>query len=201
MASATKFINNLKRGWFNVLVGEYSSVLPAMNDGERAVAQMDGGGRLLVGGKLHREIVVAPVGSVSPAYSIGDHMGGKLTFANALRQPTLSGRLTSIAVNCKTVQTNTLLLALFKADPAATTFTDNAAAAIAAGDFDKLIEIFTLGAPTSKMGTHTSFTLDNINRSIQAAGTSLYGALINAVGTPTLGSTGDLSVALGLEQD
>ncbi|MCX7360936.1 MAG: hypothetical protein NTV97_03505 [Alphaproteobacteria bacterium] len=198
--SATKFVNYLKAGFARVLALEYSTTLPVVADGERAVAQGDAGGRLMVSGKLHREITVVPVVSTAQ-YATGDHVGGKITFANALRLPALSGKLMSITVNCKTVQTNTLMLALFKADPSGTTFTDNAAAAIDAADFAKLIGIFTLGAANSKMGTHTTFLLDNINKAIQAAGSTLYAALINTTGTPTLGSVSDISVSIGIEQD
>lgn len=203
MPSATKILSYLKAGWNNYIVGEYSAILPVMADGERAVAQIDAGGRLLVGGRVHRAIASdAIVVSTSPAYSLGDHMGGKLTFANAVRAPALSGKLMSITLNCKSVQTNTLMLALFKSNPSGTTITDNGAAAIAAADFDKLIGIYTLGAANSKMGTHTTFALDNINKAFDLASTTLYGALINTTGTPTLGSVSDLGpVQLGIEQD
>lgn len=201
MSSATKFPNANKAGFNKFWVAEYSVALPVLADGERAIAQADLEGRLLTQGKRHRTIVVVPAVSVSPAYSLNDHIGAKMVIANALRPGSLSGRLMSLTVNCKTVQTNTLAMAIFKSDPTGTTITDNAAANIAAADFDKLVGIYTLGAGSSKMGTHTTFNLDNINKAIQAAQTTLWAALINTVGTPTLGSVSDISAEFGIEQD
>lgn len=198
--SATKIVSYLKYGWDKFIVGEYSAALPVMADGERAMAQVDAGGRLRVEGKLHRAVSVVPVVDTAQ-YAANDQMGGKLTFANALRLPSLSGRLMSIDVQCKSVQTNTLKLALFNADPAASTFTNNAQPSIHASDAAKLIGVFTLGAAATLTGsTHTSFQLDNINKAIQAAGTTLYGALISSAGTPTL-AVGDLTVTIGVDQD
>lgn len=125
----------------------------------------------------------------------------RLTFANALRADILSGKLTSIHVNCKSAAVlANLKLGLFKADPAASTFTDNEDPALHANDFDKLIGVFALGAVSGAMGTPVIAQLDNINKAIQAAGTSLYGVLVTS-GTPTLGSTSDIKVAIGIEQD
>jgi len=198
MSSATKFLTYLKTGFNRFIALEFSATLPVMNDGERAAAQCDAGGRLLVGGKLHQVVSVAPV-VVAGAYTANWVMGGKMTFANALRAPTLSGALRSILVNSKSgAALGTVSFYLFKADPAASTVADGAAISVAAADFDKLIGIYDLGA-VKGVGAKLAL-LDNIGKAIQAASTSLYGVM-TVSGTPSPGSTSDIKVSLGIEQD
>jgi len=122
MSSATKFATYLKGGWHKFWSGEYSTTLPVLADGERAIAQVDAGGRLKVDGRKHKLITVAPVTNAA-AYGAGDGIGGLLTIANAVRLPALSGVLKSISANFKSDNiTATVRIALFKANPSASTF-------------------------------------------------------------------------------
>ena len=201
MSSATKFATYLKGGWNKFFVGEYSTTLPVLADAERAVAQMDAGGRLLVGGKLHRQVTVAQV-TTAGAYGAGDGIGGKITIANAVRLPALSGLLKSIEANFKSDNiTATVKVAIFKADPAASTFADNDPPSLHANDLMKLIGEYTLGAQMTDLGANSIFLVDNINKVIQLAGTSLYAVAWFATGTPTLGTIGDCEITFGIEQD
>lgn len=201
MSSATKFATYLKGGWHKFWSGEYSTTLPVLADGERAIAQVDSGGRLLVGGKLHRQVTVAQVTSAA-AYGAGDGIGGKITVANAVRLPALSGLLKSIQANFKSDNiTATVKVAIFKADPAASTFADNEAPSLHANDLMKLIGEYTLGAQMTDLGANSIFLVDNINKPFQLAGTSLYAVAWFATGTPTLGTTSDCEITFGIEQD
>lgn len=199
--SATKFINAIKGGWTRFTVGEYSTTLPVLADGNRAMRQVDAGGRSLVAGKRHRVITV-PLVTTAGAYGAGDCIGGKITVADAVRLPDLSGVLKSINVTFKSDNiTATLKVALFKGNPAASTLTDNEVPAVHANDLMKHIGSYALGAQYTDLGAHSSFQLDGINKPFQLAGADLYAALYLATGTPTLGTTSDAEIAFGIEQD
>lgn len=199
MASATKFISALKLGWSRFIVGEYSTTLPVLADSQRGVLQMDAGARVLVAGKQNRVITVAPTVTAG-AYTANWVLGGKMTFANALRLPSLSGTLKSLQVNSKSgASLGTVTFWMFNADPASSTVANGGALAIHANDFDKLIGAYDLGALKAG-GTPKIALLDNIGKAIQAAGTSLYGVM-TVSGTPSPGSTADISASIGIEQD
>lgn len=199
--SATKIASYLKAGWDKFFAGEYSATLPVMSDGERAVAQMDAGGRLRVAGKKHKLVTVA-LTTTAGAYEAGDCVGGKIAIAGAVRLPDLSGVLKSISVNFKSDNiTATFKVALFKADPAASTLADAAAPSVHANDLMKHIGEYALGAQYTDLGAHSSFLLDGINKPIELAGTTLYAALFLATGTPTLGTTSDAEITFAFEQD
>lgn len=185
-------------GWLKYFVGEYLSTPPVLATGERNMVQMDAAGRLMMAGKLHKLISVAPTVTAG-AYTANWVLGGKMTFANALRAPSLSGVLKSIHVNTKSgAALGTVSFYLFKADPSASTVADGAAISVHANDFDKLIGIYALGA-VAGVGAKIAL-LDNIGKAIEAASTSLYGVM-TVSGTPTPGSTADIKASLGIEQD
>lgn len=200
---ATKFANYLKAGFEKSFVGEYNAVGPTLGEGERAVARMTAAGDLMVAGYLatpHQVVKVVPTVTAG-AYGANQVIGGKLTFAAMLRAGVLTGKLQSIHVTCKSAAVlATLKVAIFDADPSASTFTDNEDPALHANDASKLVGIYTLGALSAAMGTPVIAQLDNINKAIKAGTTSLYAVLVTS-GTPTLGSTSDISVALGVAQD
>ena len=199
--SATKFLNSMAAGWHRYIAGEYSPTLPVLADGNRGMLQMDAGGRIRTEGKLHR-VVTVPLVTTAGAYGAGDCIGGKITVANAVRLPSLSGLLKSINLTLKSDNiTATLKVALFKADPSASTLTDNEAPSVHANDLMKHIGSYSLGAQYTDLGSHSSFQLDGINKPFQLAGSSLYAALYLATGTPTLGTTSDGEIAFGIEQD
>ncbi len=140
-----------------------------------------------------------PVGSVSPAYSAGDVVGGVLSFASAL--PAFSGGvglLQSIKITCKSVQTAGFKLYLFSANPSNTTWTDNAAPNMNVADLPNLLGVYSLTGNDSGLGTMTIYNLDGIGKVVNVnSSTTLYGVLVTT-GTPTLTSTTDISVALGI---
>lgn len=150
---------------------------------------------------LSREKVVTATvtGSTSPAYAAGDLVGGVLTFADCL-SVLKGGILNSIKLRSKSVQTAGFKLYLFSANPAATTWTDNAAPNLNAADLPNLIGMYSLTGNDSGLGTMTIYSLDGIGSIIEnTASSNLYGVLVTT-GTPTLVSTTDLSVSIGVVQ-
>jgi hypothetical protein len=129
----------------------------------------------------------------------GLEVGGLMTFANAMAS-SLSGRLQSICIKCKTVQTTNLKLYVFDTNPTNSTWANNATPAINAADIPYLMGVYTLSQPDSGLGTETLWCLDNINKLFVAASTSLYAVLV-AVATPTFVSTSDIAVKLSVITD
>jgi hypothetical protein len=128
------------------------------------------------------------------AYTAGQEVGGLMTFPVG----GASGILESIRVTCASVQTTTLKLYIFDANPTNSTWTDHSTPAINAADIPFLRGVFTLASPDSGLGTHTIWNMEGIAASFVAA--TLYGVMI-VVGTPTFASTSGITVKLGIIDD
>lgn len=143
--------------------------------------------------------VVSATPTVSTtAYAAGDCIGGKLTFAGMARANGLTGLIQTAMIQCKSAQTFAADLIVFHTDPAASTFTDNAALALNAADFDKVaLRIPFVAGDWSNLGTPSIAEVSAQGKQYKAAAgaTTLYGVLV-ARGTPTLGSTSDLKVVV-----
>lgn len=163
--------------------------LPALVASSAAIGQ--------VGGKTAK-VSVSPTVTAA-AYATGNVVGGKITFSSALLAAG-SGVLESIWLKIKTVQTATFQLSLFDSNPTNSTWTDKAAPAINVADLPFLIGTYVLSTPLSVLGTETIYNLNAIAQAINAGATTLYG-ILTVTGTPTFGSTSDVSVCLGLLQD
>ena len=135
----------------------------------------------------------SPTVSASPAYSSGDVIGAKLTFAAAVLAAGGSGLVQSVTIDCKSAQTGAMDLILFNADPSASTFTDNAALAVNAADFDKVVAVVHISDWTN-LGTPSFAQGQNLAMPFTLVGPSLFGVLV-ARSTPTLGSTSDLTIS------
>lgn len=145
------------------------------------------------------QVQVVPTVSTS-AYTAGNVVGGLLTFANAVSGTVLSGVLTSVSVTTRSTQTAGFKLYLFSASPAGT-FTDRTAPVIAAADALLLLDVITLGAADSGLGSAvTTYNTDAISRSLVLAGTSLFGVLITT-GTPTFSTTTNVAVTVSVLKD
>ena len=143
--------------------------------------------------------VVSATPTVSTtAYTAGDCIGGKLTFAGMARANGLTGLIQTAMIHCKSAQTFAADLIVFHTDPAASTFTDNAALALNAADFDKVaLRIPFVAGDWSNLGTPSIAEVSAQGKQYKAAAgaTTLYGILV-ARGTPTLASTSDLKVVV-----
>lgn len=146
------------------------------------------------------QVQVTPTVTSASAYAASNVVGGLLTFANAVQSTVLSGVITSVSVAVKSTQTAGFKLYLFSASPAGT-FTNKTAGAIATADASLLLDVITLGAADSGLGSNvTIYNTDAISRSVVLAGTSLYGVLITT-GTPTFTTTTDVVVTVSILKD
>lgn len=156
-----------------------------------------------VGG--HTKVVsVTPTVDTS-AYASGDLIGGKLTLSSAgrfgdkLRNGT--GVVQSVVVADKAKQSVTLDVVLFDTDPTGTTFTDNAAFAVADADIGKIIGVASVSNWTafSDNSVGDAINLTNLPFDLGES-TTIYAALV-ARGAPTYVAATDLVVRVGISQD
>lgn len=132
-------------------------------------------------------------------YTAGFVVGGKLTFANAVRGT--SGVLQSITITSKSVNAGSgYKFYLFTTNPTNSTWTDHAAPAINAADIPFLMDEFALPSSDSGLGTATLNVSDNLGRAFNAASSSLYGILV-CTSANTYASTSDVFVTLTVLND
>lgn len=140
--------------------------------------------------------------SVSPAYTAGDLVGGKLEWENLLGD-SLTGVLQSLVLRDQSMQNVEMDLFLFDSDPSASTFTDNGAFDIADADLEKVIGCIAIVADDYCNAADNSVAVKaGIGLVLQLQGTTrkLYGALVTR-GTPTYVATTDVSISLGALRD
>lgn len=140
--------------------------------------------------------------TASSIYTSRNAVGGKITFANAVRTAAGGGVVQACALTDKAGQSVAYDLFLFDADPSSTTVTDKSAVAVNTGDLTKAIGVvqfagISLGA-ASTMGVFTSAGL-GLSFSLPS-GTSLYGILV-VTGAPTYASTSDVTVTCRIMPD
>ncbi len=131
------------------------------------------------------------------AYSSGTVIGGIIPFPNVLPFD-FNGTLKSLTLKFKgTVQTVEFDVALFTSSPAGT-YADNGAPTFTAADAALLLGVYKMTANVSSLGTMTVYNLDNIQKKINGASTSLY-AVVTAKSAPVNpASTSDMSLQLGV---
>jgi hypothetical protein len=150
---------------------------------------------------IKQKTSTAPVVSTS-AYAAGDVIGSKISFADAARVAAGNGLVESILLHCKSNQTFAFDVLFFSADPAASTFTDNAALAVAAADFDKICgKVSFVSGDWASLGTPSVADKHKLQLPFKlTSGKTLYAVIVSR-GTPTLASTSDLKLTLGVSQN
>lgn len=141
------------------------------------------------------------------AYATGELIGGKLTFSYATQEKAGTGYIVSVAVMDLSAQAVDMDLVLFGANPAATTFTDQAAFDIADADASKVIAVINLGSSSRfafadngvKFLSGLSIPVRSID-SNNANTQTIYGALVSR-GTPTFAAATDVKITLAILQD
>ncbi len=144
-------------------------------------------------------ITATPTITASSAYTAKYEVGGLITLANAFGSAN-SGRIDSLILTSKSVQTIGFTVHFFRSNPTNSTWADKTALAINASDIPYYIGAYALSNPNSDMGTVTIYTLDAVSKLVSASGTSLY-AIIETTGTPTFTSTSDLTLTVVISQD
>jgi len=133
------------------------------------------------------------------AYSANDAVGGKLTFANAVRNAGGVGYIEDVIIVDYDKENAELILVCFDADFTPTA--DNAAFDPSDADLLNAIGWLYIGAGDYKGFSDNSMaTVSNqpLQFKLSAGNTSLYCQLMNGSGTPTYTSTGDLTVKLAI---
>lgn len=136
------------------------------------------------------------------AYAAGACVGGKQTFANAVRLADRSGSIDSIIIADKAKQNAALAVVFFDSDPSATTFTDNAALTVADADLFKIIGVINvLASDYQAFADNSVATVKCQGMDFVANGSANIYATIVAVGTPTYAATTDLQLKVKIRQD
>jgi hypothetical protein len=146
-----------------------------------------------------KSLTAAPTVSTTP-YSTGDNVGGKVTLTSVCRGATGSGIIQSVVITSKSIQTATFDVVFFTADPSGSTFTDNVAQAIVDADLSKIVGV-------AQCTTVVALAAESIHQAtglalpfaLSGGATTLYAAII-VRGTPTLGSTSDIWLSVGIQQ-
>lgn len=149
------------------------------------------------------EVCVTPTVTAGSAYTTGNVVGGLIALPNMVRPNPGSGVLQAVRLTSKSNQSASEFdVTFFSSQPTASTWTDKAAPAIAAGDVPLVQPPVKL--PTTNafigLGTHTVYGVGGILRPIKLAQKTLY-AVITVVGTPTFPTTSDLQLCASVQQD
>ena len=122
-----------------------------------------------------------------------------LYFKNALINK--GGLLESVAIQIADIESSGFTLFIFSSNPSATTWTDAAVAAIAAGDVAKVVAAIPLAA-SSALGTHPVLYAEGLGIHLSAGSTDLWGVLLsNAALTNDFAAATDVSVTIGVVQE
>ncbi len=140
--------------------------------------------------------------TASSAYTAGNAVGGKITYANAVRVAGQGGVIQSAVLRDKAGQSAAYDLFLFDADPSSTTVTDKSAVAVNTADLAKVIGVIPIsGIALGAASTMGAITASGLGLSFKlTSGTTVYGILVTR-GTPTYASTSDVSVDLVILPD
>lgn len=147
---------------------------------------------------------VTPTVTSGSAYSAGNEVGGLMTFTSVTRSPKFSGKVDTVSITSKTVQTAEFDLYLCDQNPSSSTWTDKSTPAINSADVTKCKWMIPLTANASGLGTQTNYTATGLGLSfaLPSSGTSLYGVLVTPQQpSANFGSTSDLTVTIAGPED
>lgn len=128
------------------------------------------------------------------AYSLGDIVGGLLTFADVAPADGKPIIITGAHIACKADVNLNPKLHLFTADPSSTTKTDNAAYSLNTADVFKHFATIS-GMTREDHGTPNTWQIDNLGLIVCPVARAIYGLLLDGTGV-TLASTSDIQVRL-----
>ena len=145
-------------------------------------------------------IVVTPTITISitPDYTSGDSMGGKITLTNAARVTGGLSKLQTIVITDRANQKPAGTLLFFNADPAAATITDNAAFALSTDVLKVVASVAIAAADYVTIDSVAFLCYGNIEKLVQPAATTLYAALVVTTAS-NMAATTDLQIAFGFE--
>lgn len=143
-----------------------------------------------------------PALSVSPAYSVGDVLGGKLSLTTAVAEWTGGFYVSSIQIVDRGNKKTPLTALFFNANPSTSTLTDNGAVAIADADDSKVIgSVDILASDYTTCGAKAFANKRNLEIGSRAGqGQPIYVVLV-AQGIVTPASVADLQINFGIDQN
>lgn len=133
------------------------------------------------------------------AYSAGDAVGAKRTFANAFTTVG-TGILESITILDRANQKAAMTLFIFDSDPSAATITDNAAFVFSTDDLKVIAQISIATGDYVSTNSKAIAQKTGLGIALKGGSSSLYGALVTT-GTPTFAATSDVQLEVGILQD
>ena len=159
------------------------------------------GGLLVRGSLLQVNISQTPTVSTSPAYTIGDALGGLLTFANAARVSGGSGIVAAVTVMCKTPAL-VPAVDLYVFNQTFTATSDNAAFAPSDGDMANCIGVIPIAAWAQETASSVNSiaTRFGLGFPFLLTGTSLFGQMVTRTAF-TASGTSDFVIGLQVWQD
>lgn len=139
--------------------------------------------------------------TASSPYSIGDCVGGLISYTTAARIAGGAGKIIGVLLSDKAIQNALYDILFFDANPTLSTFTDKNTAALSASDISKLIGSVsvlsyrdTAGQSFSKLDTNLPFKL--------ASGQIVYAAVVirGDGAVPTYATIGDIFTKIWISQ-
>jgi len=151
-------------------------------------------------------VTVSPTVDTS-IYASGDNIGGEMTFTKILPDYTGSGTIVSVEILDKAAQAVDMDLVIFTTEPASSYGADQAVFDPADSDLGKIATVINFGSSTRFAFNDNgvkyigSIFLPVVSRtSAGALSRSLFGQLVSR-GTPTFGSSSDVSVKICVAWD
>lgn len=159
-------------------------------------------GGLPVSAGGYTTVLTSALTCTAGAYVAGYDIGGKLTLTSAVRVSGGSGIINSLILSDKGKQNSAVDIIFFDADPASTTFTDNAALTVADADLTKIIGVVNITANDyASFADNSVATVKNLGLAFKVTtSTNIYATVVSR-GTPTYASTSDLSLKVKMYQD
>jgi hypothetical protein len=143
-----------------------------------------------------KRITVTPT-ITAGAYTAGDNVGGLLKFKDVAFLNDLEVVITGVTLSDAASQSAATDLIIFSAKPGSSTFTDNAAQAIADAELPEILHVFNLTSYDS-FSDNSSAQINDIRVVVPFTEDGIYAALVTR-GTPTYAATTDIDVTLTLE--
>ncbi len=129
----------------------------------------------------------------------GDLVGGKLTFASFSEPAGSGGVIESVIITDLDAEASDVDVIFFDADPSNTTFTENSALDINDTDLLNIIGVAQVTTWAAFADSAVGWALNLNMPFVIPSGTSLFAAMVvRGGGTPTYGTTSDLSVRVGV---
>ena len=153
-------------------------------------------------GGFTKVVTVTPTVEAA-AYATGELIGGKMSFAQAVRGIDLvdaTGMIQSVVITDLAKQSANLDLVFFDVDPSNTTFTENSALDINDTDLLTIIGVVAITDWKDFSDNSVGIALNLAMPFGLGTGATIYAAIVSR-GSPTYASTSDLTVRIGVLQD